>query len=72
MGGQYELSFLAAAPAAAESLANLDKIKWALIFIVPAGILNFLLVRIDQDQASGSEQWFHPSIVQTDVAVQVT
>src|SRR6266853_438776 len=36
MGNEYELPVLAAAPAAAESLANLDKIKRTLILVVPA------------------------------------
>jgi hypothetical protein len=72
VGNQYELPVLAAAPAATESVAKLDKVKWALIFIVPSRISNFLLVRVDQNQAPGSEQWFHSSIIQADITVQVT
>jgi hypothetical protein len=55
MGNQYELPILAAAPATTESLAKLHKVKRAFIFVVPSRVSNLLLVRIDQDQASGSE-----------------
>ena len=71
MGNQDELPVLAAAPATTESVAKLDKVKRAFIFVVPSRVSNFLLVRIDQDQASGSEQWLHSSIVQANITVQV-
>jgi hypothetical protein len=71
MGNQYQLSLLASAPAAAESMANLDEVNWAFIFVVPSGVSNFLLVGVDQDQASRPQQWIHPSVVQTHVAVEV-
>jgi hypothetical protein len=35
MGNEYELSLLAAAPAAAESLAYLDEVERAFILVVP-------------------------------------
>ena len=72
MGNQYQLPVLAAAPATAESLAKLDKIKWAIIFVFPPGVLNFLLVRVDENQAPGSQQGLHSSIIQADITVQVT
>jgi hypothetical protein len=71
MGGEHEFSLLAAAPAAAESLANLDEVNWALIFVVPARVSNFLLAWVDQDQASGTEQWFHPAIIQAHVTIKM-
>ena len=71
MGNEHEFSILAAAPAAAESLTDFDEVNWALIFIVPPRVLNFLLVWVDQNQASGSEQWFHPAIIQAHVTVKM-
>ena len=63
MRNDHELAILATAPAAAVSLANFDEVKRPLILVVPAGVLNFLAVGINQDQASGPEQWFHSSVV---------
>ena len=69
MGNKYEFSVLAAAPAAAKSLAKFNKIQGPFIFIVPAGVSNLLLLWVDQDQASRPEQRFHPAIIQADIAV---
>ena len=71
MRNHDQLPILAAAPAAAKSVTNFDEVQWPLIFVVPAGVSNFLLAGIDQDQASGSEQGLHPSVVQSHVTIQV-
>jgi hypothetical protein len=69
MGNQHQLSSFTPAPTATESLTKLDEIDRTLIFICPTGILNFLQLRIDQDQATRPEQGMHPPVIQPDVPV---
>src|ERR1019366_6402397 len=71
MGSQHQLSSFTPAPTATESLTKLDEVDRTLIFICPAGILNFLQLGVDQNQAARPEQGMHPPVTQPDVPIQI-
>ena len=67
MRDQRQPSGIAAAPAAAETLTQFDKIDGALIFVCPAGIVDLLQLGVNENKGSRAEQGIHPPVIQPDV-----
>src|SRR5260221_1630098 len=69
MGLQDEIAVLQGAPGTSVAVPVFDKIYWALVLVAPETLVHLTTLHIELHQRAGRDQWVHPPVILTDVAV---